>query len=155
MSRAFALCLSKNTIPGLCLGNFLRRCSTFELECAASPKISAPELSNSATRSTNVVTNASMAAIRGARLVHSPALFAALGRLLCGYDTGVPSGALICMKRDFALPTLAEEGVVSGVLLGAPSGAIFGGKMADHFGRRWVLLVSASSFGIGALASAL
>ena len=96
-----------------------------------------------------------MAEIRGARFVHIAALFAALGGLLFGYDTGVISGALIFIKRDFALTTLAEEVVVSGVLLGATIGAIFGGKMADHFGRRWVLLVTAAIFGIGALASAL
>src|SRR5262249_41109615 len=92
---------------------------------------------------------------RGSRFVHIAALFAALGGLLFGYDTGVISGALIFIKRDFALTTLAEEVVVSGVLLGATIGAIFGGKMADHFGRRWVLLVTAAIFGIGALASAL
>ena len=96
-----------------------------------------------------------MAEIRGARFVHIAALFAALGGLLFGYDTGVISGALIFIKRHFSLTTLAEEVVVSGVLLGATIGAIFGGKMADHFGRRWVLLVTAAIFGIGALASAL
>ena len=92
---------------------------------------------------------------RGARFVHVAGLFAALGGLLFGYDTGVISGALIFIKRDFALTTFAEEIVVSGVLLGATIGAIFGGKMADNFGRRRVLLVTAAIFGIGALASAL
>ena len=91
----------------------------------------------------------------GGRFVQVAALFAALGGLLFGYDTGVISGALIFIKRDFALTTLAEEIVVSGVLLGATIGAIFGGKMADHFGRRKVLLVTAAIFGIGALASAI
>src|SRR5207247_10588238 len=53
------------------------------------------------------------------------------------------------------LTTVAEEIVVSGVLLGATLGAIVGGKAADLFGRRRVLLVTAAIFGIGALASAV
>jgi MFS family permease len=78
-----------------------------------------------------------------------------LGGLLFGYDTGVISGALIFIKREFGLTTAAEEIVVSGVLLGATLGAIVGGKAADLFGRRRVLLVTAAIFGIGALASAV
>jgi MFS transporter, SP family, galactose:H+ symporter len=92
---------------------------------------------------------------RGTRFVRLAALFAALGGLLFGYDTGVISGALIFIKRDFNLTTIAEEIVVSGVLLGATIGAIIGGRMADRFGRRRVLLVTATIFGVGALASAL
>jgi MFS transporter, SP family, galactose:H+ symporter len=92
---------------------------------------------------------------RGTRFVQIAALFAALGGLLFGYDTGVISGALIFIKRDFSLTTIAEEIVVSGVLLGATMGAILGGQMADRFGRRRVLLVTATIFGVGALASAL
>src|SRR2546427_12253689 len=97
----------------------------------------------------------SNARLRGATFVYIAALFAALGGLLFGYDTGVISGALIFIKREFGLTTAAEEIVVSGVLLGATIGAIVGGKAADLFGRRKVLLVTAAIFGIGALASAV
>ena len=96
----------------------------------------------------------SEAHLRGARFVYVAASFAALGGLLFGYDTGVISGALIFIKREFGLTTTAEEIVVSGVLFGATIGAIVGGKAADLFGRRRVLLVTAAIFGIGALASA-
>jgi MFS transporter, SP family, galactose:H+ symporter len=95
------------------------------------------------------------ARLSGNRFVYIAALFAALGGLLFGYDTGVISGALIFIKREFALTTATEEIVVSGVLLGATIGAIMGGKAADFFGRRRVLLVTAAIFGIGALASAV
>src|SRR4029077_3286824 len=101
------------------------------------------------------VVEVSDAHLRGTRFVHIAAFFAALGGLLFGYDTGVISGALIFIKRDFGLTTAAEEIVVSGVLLGATIGAIIGGRMADRFGRRRVLLVTAAIFGIGALASAV
>src|SRR6476660_2071494 len=93
------------------------------------------------------------ARLRGTTFVYVAASFAALGGLLFGYDTGVISGALIFIKREFGLTTTAEEVVVSGVLLGATIGAIFGGKAADLFGRRRVLLVTAAIFGVGALAS--
>ncbi|HVD96292.1 MAG TPA: sugar porter family MFS transporter [Candidatus Limnocylindria bacterium] len=95
------------------------------------------------------------AQLHGTRFVYIAALFAALGGLLFGYDTGVISGALIFIKREFGLTTADEEIVVSGVLLGAIIGAIVGGKAADLFGRRRVLLVTAAIFGIGALASAM
>src|SRR5438309_7628278 len=93
--------------------------------------------------------------LHSARFVYIAALFAALGGLLFGYDTGVISGALIFIKRDFHLITIAEEIVVSGVLLGATIGAIIGGRMADRFGRRNILLLTATIFGVGALASAV
>ena len=97
----------------------------------------------------------SNAQLRTGRFVYVAAVFAALGGLLFGYDTGVISGALIFIKREFGLTTAAEEIVVSGVLLGATIGAIVGGKAADLFGRRRVLLVTAAIFAIGALASAV
>ena len=103
----------------------------------------------------NEIAVLSDAHLRGTRFVYIAALFAALGGLLFGYDTGVISGALIFIQREFGLSIAAEEIVVSGVLLGAVIGAIFGGKAADLFGRRRVLLVTAAIFGIGALASAL
>src|SRR5262252_407475 len=68
---------------------------------------------------------------RTATFVYVAAVFAALGGLLFGYDTGVISGALIFIKREFGLTTGAEEIVVSGVLLGATIGAIVGGKAAE------------------------
>jgi SP family galactose:H+ symporter-like MFS transporter len=102
----------------------------------------------------NKIAAVSDAHLRGASFVYIAASFAALGGLLFGYDTGVISGALIFIKREFGLTTVAEEIVVSGVLLGATVGAIAGGKAADLFGRRRVLLITAGIFAIGALASA-
>src|SRR5437667_1450127 len=93
--------------------------------------------------------------LRGARFVYVAAFFAALGGLLFGYDTGVISGALIFIKREFGLTTAAEEIPVIGGLLGATIGAVVGGKAAELFGRRRVLLVTAASFGVCALTSAV
>jgi SP family galactose:H+ symporter-like MFS transporter len=86
--------------------------------------------------------------------VYLAAVFAALGGLLFGYDTGVISGAELFLKNDFTLTTFALEVIVSGVLAGAAAGALLGGRMSDLFGRRRLLIVTAIIFGLGGLACA-
>jgi len=83
--------------------------------------------------------------------VHVVAGIAALGGLLFGYDTGVISGAELFFRHEFALSTFALEVIVSGVLAGATVGALAGGRLADLFGRRRLLIVTAAIFGAGAL----
>jgi sugar porter (SP) family MFS transporter len=82
------------------------------------------------------------------------AVFAALGGLLFGYDTGVISGALIFIKSQFQLSVFHQELVVSVVLIGAAVGALGGGRLADAFGRRLMLIVTALIFMAGALVCA-
>jgi sugar porter (SP) family MFS transporter len=86
--------------------------------------------------------------------VFAAAAFAALGGLLFGYDTGVISGALIFIRTQFGLTTFQQELVVSVVLVGAAIGALSGGRLADIFGRRFMLLVTALIFVIGAIVCA-
>ena len=90
----------------------------------------------------------------GRAVVYFAAAFAALGGLLFGYDTGVISGAELFLKNDFTLSTFALEVIVSGVLAGAAVGAMLGGRLADLFGRRRLLIVTAIIFGVGAIACA-
>jgi len=52
------------------------------------------------------------------------AVFAAVGGLLFGYDTGVISGALLFIKSQFHLSVFHQELVVSVVLIGATAGAL-------------------------------
>jgi MFS transporter, SP family, galactose:H+ symporter len=86
--------------------------------------------------------------------IYVAAVFAALGGLLFGYDTGVISGAELFLKNDFSLSTFALELIVSGVLAGAALGALLGGRLADLFGRRKLLIVTAVIFGVGAIVCA-
>lgn len=79
----------------------------------------------------------------------------ALAGLLFGYDTGVISGAILFVRNDFLLSTVQEEVVVAAVLLGAVAGASFGGKLADHLGRRKLLIQVAILFIVGAIGTAL
>jgi sugar porter (SP) family MFS transporter len=87
-------------------------------------------------------------------MVYLAAGFAALGGLLFGYDTGVISGAELFLKDDFVLSTFALEVIVSGVLVGAATGSLLGGRLADVYGRRRLLLATALIFAVGALVCA-
>ena len=86
--------------------------------------------------------------------VYIAAAFAALGGLLFGYDTGVISGAELFIRNSFTLSTFALEVIVSGVLVGAAAGALVGGRLADLFGRRNLLIVTAIIFIAGAIVCA-
>lgn len=85
------------------------------------------------------------------RFVYMAAVFAAVGGLLFGYDTGVISGAILFIKTQMQLSTVAQELIVSMVLVGAAAGAVAGGKLSDAIGRRMSLLVTSSIFILGAL----
>src|SRR3984885_145932 len=87
---------------------------------------------------------------RNRAFVYMAAAFAGLGGLLFGYDTGVISGAELFFKNDFSLSTFALEVIVSGVLAGAAAGALAGGRLADLFGRRTLLIATALIFAVGA-----
>lgn len=87
--------------------------------------------------------------------VLAAAVFAALGGLLFGYDTGVISGAVIFITKQFGLSAFPEELVVSTVLVGAAVGALSGGRLADRFGRRRMLIVTSLIFIGGAIVCAL
>lgn len=80
---------------------------------------------------------------------------AALGGLLYGYDMGIIAAAAIFVKRSFALSTIAEELVVSIVLIGSMIGAIAGGTIADRVGRRKTLVWAAAVFIVGSLLAPL
>ena len=83
--------------------------------------------------------------------VYVAAAFAGLGGLLFGYDTGVISGAELFLKKDFTLTSFALEVIVSGVLVGAAIGALGGGRLADLYGRRRLLIATAVIFALGAI----
>ncbi len=91
---------------------------------------------------------------KGSRFVYVVAVLSALGGLLFGYDTGVISGAILFIQNQFSLDPFSKSLVVSAVLIGAVIGAIFGGDLADHIGRRRVIILSAIIFALGALGTA-
>ena len=89
------------------------------------------------------------------RFVYLAAVFAGLGGLLFGYDTGVISGAQLFFANDFSLSTFALEVMVAAGLAGAAAGALLGGRLADLFGRRTLLIITALIFAAGAVLCAV
>lgn len=81
--------------------------------------------------------------------------FGALGGLLFGYDTGVISGAILFIQKQMHLGSWQQGWVVSAVLLGAILGAAIIGPSSDRYGRRKLLLLSATIFFVGAIGSGL
>jgi sugar porter (SP) family MFS transporter len=79
---------------------------------------------------------------------------AALGGLLFGYDTGVISGAILFITKQFSLSATMEEIVVSSVLVGAIAGATLGGALTGRLGRRIMIILAGIIFTTSALGTA-
>ena len=83
------------------------------------------------------------------------AMLSGISGMLFGYDTGVISGANKLIKSQFMLSDFMNGLVVSAVLIGAIIGAFFGGKLADRYGRRNMIIIAAIIFGGSAIGTAL
>src|SRR4030081_2592905 len=81
-------------------------------------------------------------------------VFGALGGLLFGYDTGVISGAILFIPKDFKLTPFLQGAIVAGLLLGAMIGAAFAGRLSDRLGRRKLIIAAAVVFTVGAVLAA-
>src|SRR5271170_6727698 len=80
------------------------------------------------------------------------AIVAALGGLLFGYDWVVIGGARQFYEVFFRLSSPAVIGWANScALVGCLIGSLSAGSLADHFGRRRVLLVSAVLFAISSV----
>jgi sugar porter (SP) family MFS transporter len=83
------------------------------------------------------------------------AAITALGGLLFGYDTGVISGALLFIGKDFqGLTSFDKELLTSILLIGAAVGAVAAGRIADRVGRRPTVLGTAALFVAGVMLAA-
>jgi len=82
-------------------------------------------------------------------------LVTALAGFLFGYDTGVISGAILFIKKEFILSTFQEELIVGMVSFGAIFGALIGGPLSDRLGRKKIVLAAALLFVISAIGLAL
>ena len=78
-------------------------------------------------------------------------LVAALGGFLFGFDTAVISGVVSFVKGEFSMSAAREGWFVSSALLGCIIGVAMAGKLADSFGRKMVLILSALLFTVSAL----
>jgi MFS transporter, SP family, arabinose:H+ symporter len=78
-------------------------------------------------------------------------LVASLGGLLFGFDTAVISGAEPLFTGEFRLDPDREGFVASAAIIGCFFGALMAGVLADRFGRRKVLMLSALLFIVSAV----
>lgn len=83
-------------------------------------------------------------------------LIVALGGFLLGFDSAVISGATPFYRETFGLNSgsMLIGFSVSSLILGAILGNIIAGSLADRFGRRKILMVTAMLFTISAIATA-
>lgn len=83
------------------------------------------------------------------------ASIAAIGGILFGFDTGVISGAILFIKKQFGLSAFMNGAVVAASLVGAVIGSAASGWFADQYGRRYMLIVASIIFLLGSLGSAM
>lgn len=90
-----------------------------------------------------------------ARHFYLPAMVAAIGGLLFGFDTAVINGAIVFIKQQFVLSDSQTEIAASSLLLGCVIGASVAAFTSDRFGRKPVLLASAALFTVSSIGAAL
>src|SRR5437773_5860742 len=90
-----------------------------------------------------------------ARYLYLPAMVAAIGGLLFGFDTAVINGAIVFIRRQFALSDSQTEIAASSLLLGCVIGASVAAFTSDRFGRKRVLMAAAALFTISSIGAAL
>lgn len=80
---------------------------------------------------------------------------AALGGFLFGYDSAVINGAVSAVEDHFDADSASLGFAVASALLGAAVGALTAGRIADRFGRLFVMKVAAVLFLISAIGTGL
>ncbi|WP_413402618.1 sugar porter family MFS transporter [Pseudoalteromonas sp. KJ71-7] len=78
---------------------------------------------------------------------------AAIGGFLFGFDSGVINGTVSALGNTFNSSSVATGFNVASVLLGCALGALAAGPLADKFGRRAIMIVTAIIFAVSAFGS--
>ncbi|MEM9856547.1 MAG: sugar porter family MFS transporter [Bacteroidota bacterium] len=80
---------------------------------------------------------------------------AALGGFLFGFDSGVINGTVKGLEAAFNAKDVGSGFNVASMLLGCAVGAFFAGRLADQYGRRTMLMISAAFFLLSAWGSGI
>ncbi|WP_343123145.1 sugar porter family MFS transporter [Rubritalea marina] len=80
---------------------------------------------------------------------------ATIGGFLFGFDSGVINGTVDGMKEAFQTDNVGSGFNVASMLIGCAVGAFFAANLADTFGRRTILIVSAAFFTLSAWGSGI
>jgi len=84
-------------------------------------------------------------------LMLAAALVSAVSGLLYGYDTGIISGALLQISKEFDTGNGLEQVIAASILAGAVIGALSCSFLSERLGRRRTILVVAGVFVLGTL----
>ncbi len=83
------------------------------------------------------------------------ALVATIGGFLFGFDSGVINGTVKGLQEAFQADDIGTGFNVASMLLGCAVGAFFAGNLANTFGRRSILMISAVFFIISSWGSGI
>jgi sugar porter (SP) family MFS transporter len=83
------------------------------------------------------------------------AVVSAVSALLYGYDTGIISGALLQIKKQFKVDSSMEQVIAASILAGAVIGALVCSRLSERRGRQKTIVFIAVIFAAGALSCAL
>jgi MFS transporter, SP family, sugar:H+ symporter len=82
-------------------------------------------------------------------------LVAAIGGFLFGFDSGVINGTVDALQNAFDSDAVGTGFNVASMLLGCAVGAFFAGNLADKFGRKPIMIITAVAFIISAWGSGI
>ncbi len=82
-------------------------------------------------------------------------IVAAIGGFLFGFDSGVINGTVDALQQAFNSDAVGTGFNVASMLLGCAAGAFFAGTLADKYGRKPVMIVTAIAFIISAWGSGI
>ncbi|MCW8125890.1 sugar porter family MFS transporter [Microbulbifer halophilus] len=88
-------------------------------------------------------------------MVIAISIVATLGGFLFGFDSGVINGTVDGLQAAFNSDSAGTGFNVASMLLGCAGGAFFAGSLADRFGRKTLLVVSAICFVVSAWGSGI
>ena len=78
---------------------------------------------------------------------------ATIGGFLFGFDSGVINGTVDGLRLAFDADNVGTGFNVASMLLGCAAGAFFAGRLADRFGRRFIMRIAAVFFIVSAWGS--
>ncbi len=89
------------------------------------------------------------------RLIILISVVATIGGFLFGFDSGVINGTVDGLQQAFGSSKAGLGFEVASMLLGCAIGAFFAGRLADRWGRRSVLIISAVLFLFSAIGAGM
>src|SRR5687768_9192865 len=102
---------------------------------------------------TAIDSTAPLASAENTRFIILISCVATIGGFLFGFDSGVINGTVDGLKQAFHSSSAGVGFEVASMLLGCAIGAFFAGRLADLWGRRTVLIISAVLFLLSAIGS--